>query len=244
MLCLFSHFSIADEIPSIAAASSVKFALEDIKDSFYQDTGKKIRISYSASGNLARQIQQGAPFELFLSANHHYVELLYHQNKTHDRGTVFAFGRLVLMTLKNSELVLDKQLSGIKPFLQAKHIQRFAIANPIHAPYGVAAKDVLKQLNVWHLTEPYLVFGENIAQAAQFTISGAAQAGLISYSLALAPELQNKIRFILLPSSLHSPLKQTIVLMKNASETSKLFFAYLQQEKARTILSQYGYALP
>ena len=244
MLCLFSQLSTADETPVIAAASSVRFALVDINKAFYQDTGKKVRISYSSSGNLIRQIQQGGPFELFLSANSLYVEQLYQQKKTLDKGIIYALGRLVLLAPKNSKLPLDEQLSGIKASIQAGHLQRFAIANPIHAPYGVAAREVLENLSLWNLTKPHLVLGENIAQAAQFASSGAAQVGLISYSLALAPALQNSTRILLLPSSLHQPLKQSMVLLNNAGDTSKLFFAYLQQDKARAILSRYGYSLP
>ena len=244
MLCLFSPLSTADEIPVIAAASSVKFALEDINKAFYKDTGKKVRISYSSSGNLTRQIQQGGPFELFLSANSHYVEQLYQQKKTLDKGIIYALGRLVLLAPINSKLPFDEQLSGIKASIQAGQLQRFAIANPIHAPYGVAAREVLEHLSLWDLTKPHLVLGENIAQAAQFASSGAAQVGLISYSLALAPALQNSTRILLLPSSLHQPLKQSMVLLNNAGNTSKLFFAYLQQDKARAILSRYGYSLP
>ena len=236
-------FASAD-IPIIAAAASVKFALQDIAEAFYQDTGNVVRISYSSSGNLTRQIQQGGPFELFLSANASYVKHLYQQQKTLDQGTVFALGRLALLTSNNSPLLLDAHLNGLKLALQKGQLQRFAIANPEHAPYGVAAREVLQQLGLWELAQSHLVIGENAAQAAQFASSGAAQVGLISYSLALAPTLQNRTRFLLVPASLHQPLQQTMVLLKNAGETAKLFFNYLQQDKARAILSRYGYTAP
>jgi len=244
LLLFFSHASTAADIPVIAAAASVKFALQDIAKAFYQDTGKSVRISYSSSGNLTRQIQQGGPFELFLSANAQYVAQLYQQHKTLDQGVIYAVGRIVLLTHKNSSIGLDDHLSMVKQALQAGRLQRFAIANPLHAPYGVAAREVLQQLELWALTKPHLVLGENVAQAAQFASSGAAQVGLISHSLALAPALQNRIRSLLIPASLHQPINQSMVLLNNAGDTSKLFFNYLQQDKAREILSRYGYSAP
>lgn len=234
----------AADIPIIAAASSVKFALQDISQAFHQDTGKTVRISYSSSGNLTRQIFQGGPFELFLSANAKYVAQLYQQKKTRDQGSVFALGRLALLTTINSPLLLDEQLHGLKQALQKGQLKRFAIANPEHAPYGVAAREVLQRLDLWELAQPNLVLGENVAQATQFVSSGAAQVGLISYSLALTPALQNRTRYLLIPAILHQPLQQTIVLLNNAGDTAKLFFNYLQQDKARTILSRYGYTTP
>ena len=243
-MLFFSPLITAADVPVIAAASSVKFALQDIAEAFYQDTGKNVRISYSSSGNLTRQIQQGGPFELFFSANGNYVKQLFQQHKTLDQGVIYAFGRLVLLTSKNSSLSLDQKLNGVRQAIHAGQIQHFAMANPIHAPYGVAAREVLQQLGLWELTEPHLVLGENVAQAAQFASSGAAQVGLISYSLALAPALQKSTRSILIPASLHQPLQQTMVLLNGAGDTAKLFFKFLQQDKARVILSRYGYSTP
>ena len=244
LMLLFSPLSLAVDIPIIAAASSVKFALQDIARAFHQDTGKTVRISYSSSGNLTRQIQQGGPFELFLSANEKYVVQLEQQQKTLDPGHVYALGRLALLTTNNSPLLLDEHLSGLKQALQKGQLKRVAIANPEHAPYGVAAREVLQQLDLWELIQPKLVLGENVAQAAQFASSGAAQIGLISYSLALAPALQNRSRHLLVPATLHQPLQQTMVLLNNAGNTAKLFFKFMQQDKARTILSRYGYTTP
>lgn len=244
LMLKFSPLLIAADKPVIAAASSVKFALQDIAQAFQQNTGKTVRISYSSSGNLTRQILQGGPFELFLSANAKYVEQLYQQQKTLDQGYVYALGRLALLTTSHSPLLLDKDLHGLKQALQKGQLKRFAIANPEHAPYGVAAREVLQQLDLWELTQPKLVLGENVAQATQFASSGAAQVGLISYSLALTPTLQNRTRSLLIPATLHQPLQQTMVLLNNAGDTAKLFFNYLQQDKARTILSRYGYTAP
>lgn len=243
-LLLFNPLLVANNMPVIAAASSVKFALEEIKAAFYLDTGKSVRISYSSSGNLTRQIQQGAPFELFLSANTKYVEQLFQQQKTQDKGLVYALGQLVLIKHKNSPSVLDKQLTGVKQALVKGQLKRLAIANPEHAPYGIAAREVLQQLKLWDLIKPHLVLGENAAQAAQYASSGAAQVGLISSALALAPALQKNTYSVLISTSLHQPLQQTMVLLNNASNTAKLFYNYLQQDKAQQILSRYGYTSP
>ena len=243
-ILLFSPLLTAADVPVIAAAASIKFALQDIAEAFHQDTGRRIRISYSSSGNLTRQIQQGGPFELFISANASYIEQLYQQHKTQGPGVTFALGRLVLLTPKNSTLLLDQQLSAVKASIQAGQLQHVAIANPVHAPYGVAAREALQKQGLWELVQPHLVLGENAAQAAQFTSSGSAQVGLISYSLALAPALQIKTRFLLLPGNLHQPLQQSMVLLNKAGDTAKLFFSFLQQDKARSILSRYGYSAP
>ncbi len=244
LLFLFSPLLMAADLPIIAAASSVKFALQEIAYNFKQDTGKDIRVSYSSSGNLTRLIQQGAPFELFLSANSHYIDQLYHQQKTLAQGKIYALGRLVLISNKNTSSPIDGQLTGIKKMLQTGQLKKFAIANPTHAPYGVAAQEVLQQLKLWGLVKPHLVLGENAAQTAQFASSGAVQAGLISYSLALSPALQKSTHSVLIPANLHQPIQQSMVLLNNAGDTSKLFFLYLQQDKARTILSRYGYSSP
>ena len=244
LILLSRSIFAAEDTPVIAAAASVKFAIQDIAEAFYQDSGKSVRISYSSSGNLVRQIQQGAPFELFLSANAGYVAQLYQQQKTLDQGTVYALGRVALLSTKNSPVLLDGQLNGIKLALKKGQLQHFTIANPEHAPYGVAAQEVLQQLDLWQPIQPYLVFGENAAQAAQFASSGAAQAGLISYSLALTPSLQKRTRYVLIPQALHLPLQQTMVLLKHAGDTARLFFLYLQQDKAQSILSRYGYTAP
>jgi molybdate transport system substrate-binding protein len=235
---------IASDSPIIAAASSVKFALQDIAKAFKKDKGKSVRFSFASSGNLTRQIQQGAPFEFFLSANSQYVEKLQKQKLAQDNKIIYALGRLVLLTTVNSMFSLDEQLQGIHQAIKEDRLKRFAIANPEHAPYGVAAQEALQHQKIWSLIQPNLVLGENVAQATQFTESGAAQAGLVSYSLALAPALKNKTHWVLIPQSYHQPIEQTMVLLNNAGHVARQFYQYLQQEKAGKILAHYGYTLP
>lgn len=236
--------ALAADPPLIAAAASVKFALQDIAAAFAQATGHTVRVSYSSSGNLTRQIQQGGPYELFLSANSAYIETLQQHKLTRGPSVTYAQGRLVMLTASDSSLTPDPQLQDLKAALQDGRLQRFAIANPEHAPYGEAAREVLQSLQLWQAVQPYLVLGENVAQATQFATSGAAQGALTSYSLALAPVLRKQTRFVLIPQNLHRPLRQTMVLLNRAGSTAEQFFHFLQQEKARSILSRYGYSAP
>jgi len=242
-LCL-SSIARSANIPLIAATSSLKFPLQEIALAFQQDTGHHIRISYASSGNLTRQIQQGAPFELFLSANHNYIKQLYQQNKTQDEGMIYARGRLVLLNNKQFQIKSDTGLAELKEILTKGTIKHFAIANPKHAPYGFAAREALQQQGLWPLIQPYLVFGENVSQAAQFVSSGAADLGLVSYSLTFAPALQKTTHATLVDAAQHQPLLQTMVLLKGASETTKLFYRFMQQTKARKILTRFGYSTP
>jgi molybdate transport system substrate-binding protein len=236
MLLGFSNTpAMATEVPVIAAASDLKFALEDITQQFTRDTGLSLKLSFGSSGNFFRQISQGGPFELFMSADEQYVFELAKQGLTVDQGNLYAIGRLVLFAPKDSPLIPDTEMKGLRDTLQKGQLKRFAIANPEHAPYGRAAKAVLITTGLWDVMQPHLVLGENIAQAAQFAVSGSAQGGIIAYSLALSPKIKEQGSFVLLPEKLHQPLRQRMVLLKQAGETARAFYNYLQQAKARTL---------
>ena len=238
----------AVETPLIAAASSIKPALEEIAEQFQSATGVAVRLSFGSSGNIYRQILQGAPFEVFFSADEDFVLKLAQADRTLDQGALYASGRLVLFVPHGSKLAVDEQIVDLKGDLKTAladgRIQRFAIANPKHAPYGQAAKQVLQALGLWELIEAKLVLGENVAQAAQFAISGSAQGGLFAYSLALSPQISARGQYALLPEILHQPLKQRVVLLKNASPTAQDFYDYAQQAAAQAIFRRYGFALP
>ncbi len=236
----------AADIPLVAAASSVQFALRDIAKTFHQDTGKSVRFSFASSGNLSRQIQQGAPFELFLSANRIYITRLQQQNRLQQRPVLYAAGRLVLLVPDNKPAPtnLDQYWQQLQQAIDNGQLQRFAIANPEHAPYGFAAREVLQQQQLWTALQAHLVLAENAAQAAQFIQSGAAQAGLTAYALAQTPALKRNTRSLLIPQALHHPLEQVMALLNRAGTTAKQFYQYLQQDKARRILRHYGYTTP
>ena len=234
----------AQSAPIIAAASDLKFALEEIAATFTADTKKELRLNFGSSGNFTTQLLQGAPFEMFLSADEGFVFQLADAGRTLDRGVLYAEGRLVLFAPKGSTLKPDAGLGDLRAALAGGRIQRFAIANPEHAPYGRAAEQVLKGQGLWEAIKPKLVLGENISQAAQFAASGSAQGGIFAYSLALAPAVGALGSYVLIPSEWHGPLRQRMVLLENAGETAKSFYAYLQTPAARAILRKYGFLLP
>ena len=232
------------DAPAIAAASDLKFALEDIATRFRADTRRDVRLSFGSSGNYFRQIGQGAPFQLFLSADEDFVFKLHDSGRTEDRGVLYATGRIVLFVPKGSSFSADANMSGLKRAIEGDVVRRFAIANPEHAPYGRAAEQALRKLGLWDALQGRLVLGENVSQAAQFATSGSTQGGIFAYSLAFAPNVAQQGQYVLLPEELHSPLRQRMVLVKGAGETARAFYAYLQQPAARQILARYGFQLP
>lgn len=232
------------ETPVVAAAANMQFALEEIATRFKQDTGQSVRLVFGSSGNFYRQISEGAPFQLFLSADEEPVQQLAAAGKTLDEGVLYAMGRIVLVVPRGSALKADAELKGLQAALAAGQISKFAIANPEHAPYGRLAEQALRHAGLWDALQGKLVLGENVAQAAQFATSGNAQGGIIAYSLALAPSVAKRAEFALIPEDWHRPLLQRMVLLKGAGATSQAFYRYLQEPTARSIMRQYGFGLP
>ena len=230
--------------PGVAAASDLKFALEEIAAGFTRETGKPVRLTFGSSGNFRRQIAQGAPFEIFLSADESYVLALAHDGLLEDEGTLYALGRLVLFAPTGSPVDPDRGLAQVSELARAGRIDKFAIANPVHAPYGRAAKQALEQAGAWKALEGHLVLGENVSQAAQFAMSGSAAAGLFAYSLTFSPAVSGRGRFALVPESAHAPLRQRMALVKGAGEEARAFYRYLQGPAARAVFSRYGFNLP
>lgn len=230
--------------PLVAAASDLQFALEEVLQRFTADTGIVARVTYGSSGNLARQISQGAPFELFLSADESYVESLASHGLTRDAGELYGIGRIALFVPHGSPLQADPQLDDLRRRLRDGTLGRIAIANPAHAPYGRAAEQVLRKLDLWEPLQDRLVLGENVAQAAQFASTGNVDGGIIAWSLALAPALRNRGQHALLPASLHAPLRQRMALLKGASPGAERLYAYLRSGAARAILARNGFVLP
>nr|WP_257982843.1 molybdate ABC transporter substrate-binding protein [Shewanella sp. GutDb-MelDb] len=241
-LLLLSKTAVATEdVPAIAAASSIKFALDDVAKQFNQDTGGKVRITYGSSGNFVAQIKHGAPFEIFLSADERYTNQLASAGQTQGKGIVYAVGKLALAAPKTSPLVLDENLDGLKQLIDTQALKRFAIANPDHAPYGERAKEALQNLGLWQKIQPQLIFGENVSQAAQFALSGSTQGGLIALSLASAERFKSRANYVVIPQSLYSPLKQRMVLTLKAGQTANEFYHYIQTDKAQHIFAEYGF---
>lgn len=226
----------------VAAASDLKFALDAIAGEFQRSTKFALTLSYGSSGNFARQIQQGAPFELFLSADEAYVFRLADAGLTRDRGVRYAIGRIALYVPKGSPIALDAELKGLRGSIA--RIDKLAIANPEHAPYGRAAREALDKLGLWDAARARLVLGENVSQAAQFVTSGAAQAGIIALSLAVANALAKQGEHVVIDDRLHAPLNQRMVLAREASAAAEAFYRHLQSPAARETLHRFGFGVP
>ncbi len=240
----FSSTAMAKEpTPIVAVASNMRFVIEEIRKSFYRETGLSIRFSFGSSGNLTRQLLQGAPFEMFMSADEEYVFRLADAGKSIDRGRIYAFGRIATFTPKNSPLRAASFPDDYPTVLAKDARSRFAIANPNLAPYGRAAKEALLHAGLWEQLQPRLIYGENISQTAQFTLSGSTMGGIIAYSQALTPKFRNGGDFKLVPSDFHNPLGQRMVLLKGASETAKRFFRYIEEKEAQEIFLRSGYTI-
>ncbi|WP_027284598.1 molybdate ABC transporter substrate-binding protein [Rubritepida flocculans] len=230
--------------PLIAGAADLQFALEEIAQRFRAETGQQLRLSFGSSGNIARQIEQGSPVEMFLSADEDFVFRLHSGGHARDQGALYAVGRIVLFTPPGSPLRAEAGFEGLRAALEADQVRRFAIAHPGHAPYGRAAEQALRAAGLWERVQPHLVLGENVAQAAQFAIAGGSQGGIVAYSLVLAPALRGRGAYALIPDSLHEPLRQRMVLTRRAGPVAEAFYAYIQGPAAREIMRRYGFVLP
>jgi molybdate transport system substrate-binding protein len=222
----------------IAAASDLKFALADIGLAFERETGFKLAISFGSSGNLARQLEQGLPMDLFLSADEALVIRLAKAGWARDEGVMYGTGRLAWVMPKSSAAALDAHLKSLGSALGASG--KLAIANPEHAPYGRAARAALQSVGLWPAMQGRLVLGENVSQATQFVSTGAAQAGLVALSLALAPEVAERTRHAALDAALHPPIIQRMALHRAATAHAQQFYAFLQTPSVRKQLQAHG----
>ena len=230
--------------PTVAAAANLNFALTEVADQFARERGTRIELVFGASGTLARQILDGAPFELFLAADEEFPSQLVKAGLARDAGTVYAVGRIALFAPSGSPLAVDERLEGLSNLVKRGGVTRFAIANPEVAPYGRAAEAILRKRGLWDAIRPRLVLGDTIAQAAQFATTGNAVGGLIAYSLVLAPGFGDRGTYAVLPETDHEPLRQRMVLLKQARPPVVQFYDYLQSDAARAILQKHGYGVP
>jgi molybdate transport system substrate-binding protein len=221
----------------------LKFALEDLGAQYEKQAGRRISVSYGSSGNFVSQIQNGAPFDLFLSADIEYPRKLEAAGLA-EPGTLYeyAVGRIVIWM--PADAPTDLARLGWKGLL-APAIERIAIANPEHAPYGRAAVAALRNAGVYEQVRRRLVYGENIAQAAQFVVSGSAQAGIVALSLAVSPPMRDGKRWEI-PANMYPPIEQAAVILKSGKdkEGARAFLAFLKSEAGRKILDSYGLTLP
>lgn len=237
LLC--APFAHAGEI-TIAAAADLKFAMSEIVTRFKGlHPTEKVEVIYGSSGKFHTQIQQGAPYDLYFSADVEFPRELAKAGLAASEVTPYAFGRIVLWsaTLDASRMTLES--------LVAPSIHHIAIANPKHAPYGKRAEEALRASGLWERLEPKLVYGENIAHAAQFVQTGNAQVGIIALALAVNPELSGPGGYWLIPDTLHKPLEQGFIITRRAENNplAKRFAEYLSSQSARAVMTRYGFVL-
>ncbi len=225
----------------IAAAADLQFAMNDLAALYQSQAKREVAISYGSSGNFFTQIENGAPFDLFFSADISYPRKLIAANLA-DSQTFYsyAFGRLVLWAPTRAQLHLAEK--GFSVLLDSR-VQKIAVANPAHAPYGQAAIAALQKAGLYEKVKSKLVYGENISQAAQFVQSGNAQVGMIALSLANSPSMQGSDRW-LIPAELHPPLEQAAVVISSSinKNAARSFLDFMKTPEAREILARYGFA--
>jgi molybdate transport system substrate-binding protein len=228
----------------IAAASNLRFAMHEICQGFQEaNSSIQTKVSYGSSGNFFAQISQGAPFDIFFSADATYPELLEEEGLTaKETQRVYAEGKIVLWFPKESKADHDKGFQAVT----SSEVKKLAIANPRHAPYGRAAEESLRYYGLWEKVEGKLIYGENVSQTAQFVHTGAADAGIIALSLAISPKMLHEGRYWVIPDESHSDIEQIYVVLKNrkGNKSIRKFLDFIHGEKGSEILYRYGFIIP
>ncbi len=228
---------------NVAVASNMSHAISEISKSFERDEGIRPRLSFGSSGNFTRQLIQGAPFKVFLSADEKYIDILRDNDINMLASVTIARGRIALYVPASSQLSRYNNLNAVTRDLQHGNYSRIVIANPAHAPYGIAAQQAMQKAGLWAIERQRLLLAENAAQATQISLSGNVDAGIIPLSHAMLPELAGKGRVFPIPETWHTPLKQHLLLLHGANDAETRFYEFLQSDKALNILEQHGYVI-
>ncbi len=226
---------------TVAVAANVKYAFDDLAAQFKTETGIAVEGVFSSSGKLAAQIRNGAPFDVLLSADTEFPQLLYKDGYTAGAPRVYAYGALVLWTLRDFDINKGTAL------LADAGVRKIAIANPRVAPYGREALHVLEHYQLRARVEPKLVYGESISQVTQYVDTQAADIGFTAKSVVLAPEMAGRGKWVEVPKDSYEPIAQAVVVLKHASaggDAAQKFVTFLASPAARGIFQKYGYALP
>jgi molybdate transport system substrate-binding protein len=243
LLLLSATFAAAQEV-TVAAAADMTAALPQLVDAYTKKTGRAVKLSFGASGNLTNQIRNGAPFDIFFSADEDYPnQLIAEKLALKDTLYRYAVGRLVLWVPGDSPLDLPKL--GMNALLDPS-VKKVSIANPATAPYGRAAEAALRHFTIYDKVSSRLVLGENVSQAAQFVESGNAQAGLIALSHALAPAMKDEGRYWTVPLDAYPTLNQAAVVLSKSKQqdAARKFLDFLRTPEAASLLASYGFSLP
>jgi molybdate transport system substrate-binding protein len=241
LFAMAARVCTAQEI-TVAAAADLQFAMQDISAQFQKQTGKTVKITYGSSGNFYQQLQNGAPFDMFFSANVDYARKLDASGLV-EPGSLYPYatGKIVLWVPNESKINASKGLAS----LLDPAVKKIAIANPEHAPYGQAAVAAMKKENLYDKVSGKLVLGENISQAATFVASGAADAGIVALALALSPNMKDKGRYVEIPADEYPPIEQACVILKSAKdkETARKFLEFIKTPQVKDIFRSYGFAV-
>jgi molybdate transport system substrate-binding protein len=228
---------------TIAAASDLQFAFQDVAARFEKSSGKQVKLIFGSSGNFFAQIQNGAPFDLFFSADLDYAKKLAAAGLA-EPGSLYEYatGKIVLWAPQQSKIDLTR---GLQVLLDPA-IKKIAIATPEHAPYGRAAVAALRHEKLYDQVAGKFVLGENISQTATFVVSGSADIGIVALSLALAPALKDKGRYAEIPPENYPPIEQAAVILKSSQqkETARAFLVFVKSPEIVNLLKTYGFSVP
>jgi molybdate transport system substrate-binding protein len=241
-LALSTGLCAAQEI-TVAAAADLQFAMQEVSTRFQQESGKTLKMIYGSSGNFAQQLQNGAPFDMFFSANLDYPKQLEAAGLT-EPGTFYQYatGKIVVWVPNDSKLDLG---AGLRVVLDPA-IKKIAIANPQHAPYGKAAVAAMQKENIYDQVKDKFVLGENISQTASFVASGSADVGIIALSLALSPNMKDKGRYAEVPAGDYPAIEQACVIMRSSKnkDIALQFEKFIRSPPIKELFKKYGFAIP
>ena len=232
------------EATLVAAAASLRHVFPELARAWAEAGGATPAVSFGSSGNLYRLIVQGAPFELFLSADEEQALKLVRAGRTDGDGIVYAVGRLALLVPGHSRIALDASLEDLRRAVDDGRLRRFAIANPEHAPYGRAAREALVEAGLWPRLGDRLLLAENAAQAVQFALTHGADGGLVPWALALGGGVAPKARHVLLDAAMHRPIAHRMVLLARTGGDAHALFRFLAGPQARAIFERFGFTAP
>jgi molybdate transport system substrate-binding protein len=245
LVCLalvFSRLSFAQEI-TVAAAADLQFAMQDIAEQFQNETGKHVKLIFGSSGSFFQQIQNGAPFDMFFSADLSYAKKLEAAGLT-EPGSYYQYakGKIVIWVPKDSALDVSP---GLKSLLNPK-IKKIAVANPQHAPYGQAAVAAMQKEGIYDKVKDKFVLGENISQTASFVVSGSADVGIVALSLALSPSMRDKGRYVEIPTDEYPPIEQAGVILGSSKnkEAARQFLSFVKTPATGETFRRYGFEVP
>lgn len=239
IFALFSCQKAEEKHINIAVAANMQFAMKEIARSFSDKTGTEIQLMISSSGKLNAQIKEGAPYDIFVSADMKYPQDLYELGLTENQPQIYAYGKLVLWTMREH---MEASLMA----LEDSNTRHIAIANPKIAPYGLAAQQVLTYYDLEESTKHKLVFGESISQCNQFILSKSAELGFTAKSVVLSPQMKNQGNWIEINAESYSPIAQGVVIIRHKNrkvDSAQNFYRFLLSKEAQDILIKFGYSV-